>query len=364
MRTALTLAARGLGRTGGNPSVGCVIVREGGVTVGRARTADGGRPHAETQALAQAGSLAKEACAYVSLEPCAHHGQTGPCAEALISAGVARVVVACRDPDPRVNGAGLERLRKAGIAVLEGVLEEEAKVLNAGFFLARTENRPLITLKTATSLDGRVATRTGESRWITGEEARRFVHLERSRHDAILAGIGTVLKDDPSLTVRLPGVLDTRPRIVLDTNLRMSPEAKIFETLSDAPLWIATSVSECCKKLNKFNMKNIEFIFLDKDISGRCDVCQLMKLLVQRGITRLFVEGGPTVHASLLKCGLYDRIFWFSSGSIIGDSGVPAIPGFQIESLKDRIELDQVETRTFGSDTLGVFRKKGFRNAF
>ncbi|MGY4803023.1 bifunctional diaminohydroxyphosphoribosylaminopyrimidine deaminase/5-amino-6-(5-phosphoribosylamino)uracil reductase RibD, partial [Teichococcus aerofrigidensis] len=204
MRAALALAARGLGNTWPNPAVGCVIVKEG-VVVGRGWTAPGGRPHAETEALRRAGAAARGATAYVTLEPCCHWGRTPPCADALIAAGVARVVVAMQDPDPRVDGAGLRRLREAGIAVASGMLEAEARALNAGFLKRLASGLPLLTLKLATTLDGRIATRAGESQWITGPAARRAAHALRGRHDAVLVGSGTALADDPDLTCRLPG---------------------------------------------------------------------------------------------------------------------------------------------------------------
>ena len=204
MRAALALARRGLGNTWPNPTVGCVVVRDGRV-IGRAVTAPGGRPHAEPLALAMAGTAARGATVYVTLEPCCHHGRTPPCTEALIAAGVARVVIASPDPDPRVNGQGIARLRAAGIVVDAGLLAAEAEDVNAGFFHRVRHGRPLVTLKLASTLDGRIATRTGESRWITGEPARRMAHALRGRHDAVMVGVGTVLADDPDLTCRIPG---------------------------------------------------------------------------------------------------------------------------------------------------------------
>ena len=216
MRHALTLAERALGRTAPNPAVGCVIVSRDGHVVGRGRTQDGGRPHAEAVALTQAGDAATGATAYVTLEPCAHHGQTPPCAEALANAGIARVVASVEDPDPRVKGKGFAMLRAAGVEVVTGLLEKETTELNAGFFLRITENRPLVTLKIAQSEDGKTA-RAGDDKWITGEEARRFSHLLRAKHDAILIGVGTALADDPELTCRLPGLEKYSPlRVVLE----------------------------------------------------------------------------------------------------------------------------------------------------
>ena len=211
MALALSLGRRGMGRVWPNPAVGCVIVRDG-VIVGRGRTADGGRPHAETEALCQAGDKARGATAYVSLEPCSHHGKTPPCANALIDAGIAEVVVATGDPNPQVSGAGIAMLEAAGIAVRMGILKEQADADHAGFFLTQTRGRPYITLKLATTLDGHIATTTGDSQWITGPQARRLVHAMRARHDAVMVGAGTVRADDPELTCRLPGLRDRSPQ--------------------------------------------------------------------------------------------------------------------------------------------------------
>ena len=235
MDAALHLARRGLGNAWPNPAVGCVLVREGRV-VGRGWTQPGGRPHAETQALLQAGDAARGATAFVTLEPCSHHGRTPPCCDALIHAGVARVVVAMRDPDPRVDGRGLRRLRDAGIEVTEGMGEEAARAMQAGFLKRITEGLPLVTLKLASTLDGRIATAAGESRWITGPDARRQVHAMRARHDAVLVGSGTVLADDPDLTCRIPGMARAPTlRVVADARLRTPPGARLVRTARETP---------------------------------------------------------------------------------------------------------------------------------
>src|SRR5882724_5724649 len=242
MRHALRLAARALGHVAPNPAVGCVIVADDGCIVGRGQTQAGGRPHAETVALSQAGKLARGATAYVTLEPCAHHGQTPPCADALVAAGIARVVGATIDPDARVAGTGFARLESAGVKVTRGVLEAEARALNLGFFRRVTEGRPLVALKIAQSADGYVADAQGNSRWITSEAARRHGHLLRARHDAILVGVGTVLADDPALTCRLPGLEHRSPlRIVLDSHLRMPLTSKLVRTARDHPTIIFTT---------------------------------------------------------------------------------------------------------------------------
>ena len=237
MAHALSLAARGQGRVWPNPSVGCVVVKNGRV-VGRARTADGGRPHAETQALDMAGDAARGATAYVTLEPCSHHGQTPPCADALIAAGIARVVVAMRDPNPKVDGAGIKRLQDAGIHCDIGMLGDAARDALLGFSLSVTKGRPRLTLKLASTLDGRIATATGESRWITGPEARRAVHAMRARHDGVLIGAGTMRSDDPTLTVRDMGA-DRQPvRIVASRQLNLPWPNRLADTISEGPVWL------------------------------------------------------------------------------------------------------------------------------
>src|SRR5919202_3451652 len=239
MLAALGLARRGLGNTWPNPTVGCVIVNDGRV-VGRGWTQPGGRPHAETEALARAGDAARGATAYVTLEPCSHWGRTPPCCDALVRAGIRRVVVATGDPDPRVDGRGLARLRAAGVIVELGLLGQEARRLNAGFARRITRGLPLVTLKLATTLDGRIATSGGESQWITGPEARREAHAIRARHDAILVGSGTVLADDPELTARIPGMARVKlARVVADSRLRTPLASRLIRTAREVQTWIA-----------------------------------------------------------------------------------------------------------------------------
>ncbi|MFM2366446.1 MAG: hypothetical protein RIR95_1054, partial [Pseudomonadota bacterium] len=237
MAHALRLAARGLGRTWPNPAVGCLVVKNG-VVLGRGWTQPGGRPHAETMALAQAAEGARGATAYVTLEPCAHHGKTPPCANALIDAGVARVVSAATDPDPRVADRGHAMLRAAGISVTEGVLEAEAVALNEGFFQRILRGTPLVTLKLALTLDGRIANAAGASQWITGPLARRTVHMQRAVHDAVMVGIGTALADDPDLTVRDLGVSHQPVRIVIDSHLRLPATGRLARSARINPVWV------------------------------------------------------------------------------------------------------------------------------
>ena len=260
MRAALAMGRRGLGNTWPNPAVGCVILKDGHV-VGRGWTQAGGRPHAETEALARAGEAARGATAYVTLEPCCHWGKTPPCADALIAAGLSRVVAAVEDPDPRVAGAGLARLRAAGLSVESGVCEAEAAELNAGFFQRVHTGRPLVTLKLAASLDGRIAAASGESRWITGEIARERVHLLRAEHDAVLVGTGTALADDPQLTCRLPGMASRSPvRIVMDRDLRLPRTAHLVAEARRAATWVLTSGSANTERLAALRAAGVEVI--------------------------------------------------------------------------------------------------------
>jgi diaminohydroxyphosphoribosylaminopyrimidine deaminase/5-amino-6-(5-phosphoribosylamino)uracil reductase len=311
MRHALLLAARGLGRVAPNPAVGCVIVSPEGHILGRGWTQPGGRPHAETVALAMAGAAAKGATAYVSLEPCSHHGMTAPCADALAAAGIARVVAAVEDPDPRVRGKGFQRLEEAGIAVTRGVLEAEARTLNRGFFTRVAKGRPLVALKSAESADGYVAGPSGEEqpgaeRWITGATARRHAHLLRAQYDAILVGIGTVVADDPLLTCRLPGLEDRSPlRVVLDSALRLLPKSKLAQTAHEVPVAVFTTAKDGGATLTELGVR-IERVAPGPD--GRVDLAAMLRALAARGITRVLVEGGPKLHAAFLAAGMVDEV--------------------------------------------------------
>jgi diaminohydroxyphosphoribosylaminopyrimidine deaminase / 5-amino-6-(5-phosphoribosylamino)uracil reductase len=357
MRAALALAARGLGRTWPNPAVGCVLVRDGTV-VGRGWTQPGGRPHAETEALGRAGEAARGATAYVSLEPCAHTGKTPPCADALIAAGVGRVVAAVEDPDPRVSGRGVAILRAAGIRVDIGACAEEAAELNAGFLLRIKRGRPLISLKLATSLDGRIATHSGDSRWITGEAARRRAHGLRATHDAILVGTGTALADDPELTCRLPGLAKRSPvRVVLDRQWRLPASAKLLTTAQDVPTWLITAAAGDPLRRQALEGAGVEIIDVATAPDGRLSVSATLQALGARGITRLLVEGGSALSASLLQQDLVDRIYWFRSASVIGGDGLAAAASLGIERLFDAKLFARIETETLGGDMLESYRR-------
>lgn len=298
MALALRLAERGLGRTWPNPAVGCVVARDDRI-VGRGWTQPGGRPHAEVEALRRAGARALGATAYVSLEPCAHYGRTPPCTMALLQAGVRRVVAAAPDPDPRVDGRGIAQLRQAGVEVETGVMQAEALALNAGFILRVRAGRPLVTLKLATSLDGRIATRTGASQWITGEVARARAHQLRATHDAILIGSGTALADDPALTCRLPGLEDRSPvRVVLDGRLRLPPTSRLAQSAREVPTWVVTRAGADPGCAAALEQQGVEVLTVGVDGGGRPDVGLALAALAGRGITRVLVEGGAELAAS------------------------------------------------------------------
>lgn len=318
MAHALRLARRGLGNVWPNPAVGCVIVKEGRV-VGRGWTQPGGRPHAEPVALAQAGAAARGATVYVTLEPCAHHGKTPPCAEALIKAGVGRVVTAFVDPDPRVGGRGHAMLRAAGIAVTVGLREAEARALQRGFLSRITLGRPMLSLKLATSFDGRIALASGESQWITGPEARRHVHALRLGHDAVMVGGGTVRADHPSLNVRGFGAVKQPVRIIVSSGALPDLPA---EGPDFGPLW---------------------------QMSDR-DPAAVLAELGQRGLTRVFCEGGGQLAASLLQADLVDELVGYSAGLAIGAGGRPAIGAFDLARLADAPRFTLQESRAIGAD--------------
>ncbi len=357
MRSALALARRGLGNTWPNPSVGCVIVQNGRV-VGRAFTAPGGRPHAEPQALSMAGPLARGATAYVTLEPCCHHGRTPPCTDALIGAGIARVVIAARDPDPRVNGQGVAKLRAAGIAVEEGVLAGEAAEILAGFHQRTTTGRPLVTLKLASTLDGRIATHSGESRWITGEPARRAAHVLRGRHDAILVGVGTVMADDPDLTCRLPGFRPTPiVRVVADSHLRTSMTSRLVASARETPTWMLIRHGTDATRRHAFADVGIRLIEVAGAEAG-VDLQAGLLALGTAGITRLLVEGGAQVAAALLRGGLVDRIAWFHAPAVMGGDAWPAVQAFGIDRLDAMPRFVRQHATPVGEDMLTEFVRR------
>ena len=355
MRHALGLGARGLGTTWPNPSVGCVIV-QGGRIVGRGWTRPGGRPHAEVVALGQAGDAARGAVAYVTLEPCAHQGQTAPCAVALIDAGVARVVTAMEDPDPRVAGRGHAMLRAAGIIVTEGVETEAARFAHAGFLRRVTTGLPAVTLKLATSLDGRIATEAGESRWITGPLARRMVHALRLRHDAVMVGAATARADDPDLTVRDMGVLRQPVRIVIDTALTLDAGSRLGRTARDAPVWLCHGDAASAEAMRGWRQTGAR-LFACPGRDGSLDLAQTLRLLAGAGLTRILCEGGGRLAAALLRADLVTELVAFTAGNVIGAGGVPAIGDLGLTALAAAPRFDLVETAGLSGDVMTRWRK-------
>jgi diaminohydroxyphosphoribosylaminopyrimidine deaminase/5-amino-6-(5-phosphoribosylamino)uracil reductase len=358
MTAALALARRGLGRVWPNPAVGCVLAR-GGRVVARGWTQPGGRPHAETEAVKRAGEAARGATAYVTLEPCAHHGKTPPCAEALVAAGIARAVVALQDPDPRVDGGGIRLMQRAGIRTELGLCAAEAAEINAGFLLRVREGRPLVTLKLATTLDGRIATRTGHSQWITGTAAREAAHLLRATHDAVLVGANTAARDDPALTCRLPGMEDRSPvRVVVDGRMRLPLTHALVATANQYPTWLVALSApsrEEAERRQAYVDCGVTVIDAPPDEDGNPDLPRVLGALAERGITRLLVEGGGRIAAALVKVGLVDRLVWFRAPRLIGGDGIPAIAGFGIDHLHQAAGFRLISSVPVGGDAMDTY---------
>lgn len=355
MQLALTLGRRGQGCVWPNPAVGCVIVKQGRV-LGRGWTQDGGRPHAETMALAAAGAAAQGATAYVTLEPCAHHGHTPPCCDALIAAGVSRVVCAAGDPDPRVNGQGFARLRAAGIDVAEGVGAAAAAVDHQGFFQRVQIGRPMVTLKLASSLDGRIATGTGHSQWITGPLARRAVHADRARHDAVMVGGGTARADDPSLTVRGMGATRQPVRVVLSRNLDLPIGGQLAKTARDVPLWLVHDAALSADKCAPWQALGAQLIAAPVT-SGRLDISAALTVLASKGLTRIYCEGGGSLAASLMMADLVDELHVFHAGLMIGAEGTPSVGALGIAQLPEAQRFDLSDLRQIGPDVMQIWRR-------
>ena len=356
MNAALGLARRGMGRTWPNPAVGCVVVRDRRV-VGRGWTQPGGRPHAETEALDRAGTLADGAALYTTLEPCSHHGRTPPCADAVIASGIRRVVAAMEDPDPRVKGAGFATLRAAGVAVEIGPGARDAAEINAGFFQRVAIGRPLVTLKLATTLDGKIAMASGESRWITGEAARRRAHLLRATHDAVMIGIGTAIADDPELTCRLPGMAERHPvRIVVDHGLRLPLLSKLVADAARIRTWVVTRDGGDAARHQGFRAAGVELIELPGAAEG-IDLDAALGALGQRGITRVLVEGGAGLAAGLLRRGLVDRVAWFHAPAAIGAGGIDAVGRLGFEKLAEIPRFERLTLEPVGEDVLETLRR-------
>ncbi len=358
MKLALSLAKKAKGRTSPNPMVGAVIVHDGQI-VGSGYHQKAGTPHAEIHAIASAGNKAKGATIYVNLEPCSHYGRTGPCTQAIIEAGISRVVMAMLDPNPLVNGKGKEILEKHGIEVKSGVLEKEARELNEAFIKYITTGLPFVILKSAMSLDGKIATVSGQSKWISSEESRHKVHEIRDEVDAILVGIGTVIKDDPSLTTRLPDNSGRDPiRIVLDSNARIPLSSKVLNIQSNAKTIIAVTKNAPSDKVSE--LKKYAEVLTVADKNGKIDLQDLMFKLGNMQITSVLIEGGSEVNASALNQRIVDKIMIFIAPKIIGGrNAIGPIGGDGILEISEAIKVDNLSASKIGEDILltGLIRK-------
>jgi diaminohydroxyphosphoribosylaminopyrimidine deaminase/5-amino-6-(5-phosphoribosylamino)uracil reductase len=346
MRLAARLGHRALGTTAENPPVGCVIVKEG-VIVGLGWTQAGGRPHAETEALKMAGAAAKGATAYVTLEPCAHHGRTPPCAEALVEAGVARVVVAFEDPDPRVAGAGFAILGRAGISIETGLAQAEARPDLAGFLSRITRKRPYVTLKLALSTDGKIAGAPGQRTSITGAEVKARTHLMRARSDAILVGLGTVRADDPDLTCRLPGLEARSPiRVVADSRLAIPRNSHLVKTARTVPVWLLSLADGAVAG-------GVDVLRCKSGTDGHVDLTDALARLAQRGISRVLAEGGAQLARGLIEAGLVDELALFQSPKVLGPQAVDSFAGLPLASVMAAFRPGGEER--LGDDRLSVY---------
>ncbi|MEM8787976.1 MAG: bifunctional diaminohydroxyphosphoribosylaminopyrimidine deaminase/5-amino-6-(5-phosphoribosylamino)uracil reductase RibD [Pseudomonadota bacterium] len=350
MARALDLARRGLGNTWPNPAVGCVLVRDGTV-VGEGWTQPGGRPHAEVEALTAAGEAANGATAFVTLEPCAHHGKTGPCARALATAGVAHVITALEDPDPRVAGRGHAMLRDAGVTVETGCDADAAQAFYAAYFHRLTTGRPWVTLKLAMSVDGRIATATGESRWITGPEARAEVHRLRAVHDAVMIGSGTAQADDPMLDVRDAPAPQRQPvRVIADTRARLDPHSRLARTAGAQPVWLLHGAQHLAPDLPHGVTP------LAVPARAHLDLPAAFDMLGTRGLTSVLCEGGGTLAAGLIRAGLVQELILFTAGKILGAEGRPGIGALALSALADAPEFALAAHQRVGADLMSVWR--------
>jgi diaminohydroxyphosphoribosylaminopyrimidine deaminase / 5-amino-6-(5-phosphoribosylamino)uracil reductase len=356
MALALALGRRGLGRTWPNPAVGAVIVKDG-IVAGRGWTQPGGRPHAEIEAIRRAGALARGATLYVTLEPCSHHGKSPPCADAVIAAGISRVVSALEDPNPEVAGRGHARLRAAGIVADVGIGAGQARRDHAGHVRRMREGRPQVMLKLAISADGKAGAVGRRPLAITGEAVRERVHLLRAQSDAVMVGIGTVLADDPLLTCRLPGMAASSPvRVVLDSALRLPLASRLVRSARETPVWVvaAAAASPAAAALQAQGVEILSAAARD----GRLDLADMLKSLAARGITRLMVEGGPILAAAFVAADLVDEAKLFQSSKPVGAEGIDALEGLPLTALTQSPRLDCLGSEPVGDDTLAVFERK------
>jgi diaminohydroxyphosphoribosylaminopyrimidine deaminase / 5-amino-6-(5-phosphoribosylamino)uracil reductase len=355
MALALTLGRRGLGNAWPNPAVGAVVVR-GGIVVGRGWTQPGGRPHAEVEALRRAGAAARGATLYATLEPCSHHGKTPPCVDAIIAAGIARVVSALEDPNPEITGQGHARLASQGIAVATGVCAEEARHTHAGHIRRVREGRPHVTLKLAVSADGKAGLAGRKPAAITGEPARERVQLMRAMNDAVVTGIGTVLADDPQLTCRLPGMEQRSPvRVVLDSALRMPVQSKLAASATRTLDWVFVDEKARPEREAELTAAGVEVLRVP-GADGQLDLTAVLRSLAGRGITRVMVETGPILSAAFLQADLVDEAALFCSPNPIG-GGIDALKGLPLTALTQSPKLRLVGNEQVGTDRLELFER-------
>ncbi len=356
MALALSLGRRGLGNTWPNPAVGAVAVKDG-VIVGRGRTMPGGRPHAEPGALQQAGDAARGATLYVSLEPCSHHGKTPPCADAIVAAGIARVVSALEDPNPKVAGQGHARLRATGTAVDVGIGASEALRAHAGHIRRVRDGRPHVRLKLAVSSDGKAGLAGRRPAPITGEETRAHVHLMRAMNDAVITGIGTILSDDPQLTCRLPGMDNRSPlRVVLDTRLRLPLDSKLVTTARDVPVWVVTGETSSTQAEQALRACGVEIIRV-KTAGAGIDLAATLQALAERGLTRVMVEAGPILSAAFLRADLVDEAVLLRGPKPVGADGLDALDGLPLDALTASPRLTARGAEAIGHDTIETFER-------
>jgi diaminohydroxyphosphoribosylaminopyrimidine deaminase/5-amino-6-(5-phosphoribosylamino)uracil reductase len=352
MSLALALGRRGLGRTWPNPAVGALVVKDG-LIVGRGWTQPGGRPHAETEALARAGTACRGATLYVSLEPCSHHGRTPPCVDAIIAARIARVVSPMTDPNPSVAGQGHWKLAEAGVEVEVGIAADEAHRAHAGHIRRMRDGRPHTMLKLALSADDKVALSGRRPVSITGEAARRRVHLMRAMSDAVATGIGTVLADDPQLTCRLPG-MHSPVRVVFDSRLRLPLGSRLVASAPTSPLWVMTAEGAPQALELELKTRGVEVIRV-QEAEGSLDLPESLRLLAERGLTRVLIEAGPVLATALLKADLVDEAMLFRSPNMIGPDGIDALEGLPLSALTKSPRLQRVDEEKIGADSLEMF---------
>ncbi len=352
MQRAIEMASRARGRTSPNPMVGAVIVKDGQI-IGEGYHQKAGTPHAEIHALQSAGPEASGATLYVSLEPCCHHGRTPPCTEAVIKAGIKRVVIAVLDPNPKVAGKGLEILQQAGMETEVGVMQEAAVQLNEVFFKYIQSRMPFVALKTAMTLDGKIAAYTGDSRWITGADARNYVHHLRNTYDAILVGIGTVLADNPQLNTRLDEEKGRDPiRIIIDSNLELPIDSIIARSSKEQPTIVFCGTNSDEKKAQQLAPLGVDIIKLDLE-EGKVPLPEVMSILAGREITSILVEGGSEINASFINKGLVDKLYWFIAPKVVGGRGAPSpVGGDGCKFMNDAIQLSISEVQSFERDIL------------